>query len=72
MKNRLPRKLKKKVPKNTPYCYKFKEFLEDGLGYKITPCPLFTYKLDLDGEYIGYCKYLKCEIDDQCKSCGIE
>lgn len=64
MKNRLPRKLKKTLH--------IAEFLEDGLGYKITPCPLFTHKLDLDGEYVGYCKYLKCEIDDQCKSCEIE
>lgn len=56
-------------------------------GYTIKLCPLYTWiKLkDLKPSYlnesdlqkfgeesVGYCKLIKGEIDDQCKSCGLK
>jgi hypothetical protein len=45
---RVPRKLKKQIPKNTPYCYtptSTPGIMKDGRwGYTIKPCPLYTWK----------------------------
>jgi len=54
MKYRTPRKLKKKIPKDTFYCYDIK------------PCKFYTYVDGLE----GYCSLIKCEITDQVKECG--
>lgn len=91
--NRIPRKLKKKIPKDTFYCYiplTKPGFMEDGKwGYKIKLCPFSTYiKIKdmkpipswCDQEYIdkygdeetNWCKLIKGEIEDQCKSCGLK
>lgn len=90
---RIPRKLKKKIPKNTFYCYTptsgFKELKNGKYGYAIKLCPFYTwmkykdmYPLPdwVDKEFLdefsescnGWCKLGKCEIDDQCKSCGLK
>lgn len=61
-------------------------FMEDGKwGYNIKLCPFYDWRkikdlkpkyLDAEdlikygGETVGYCKLVKCEIDDQCKRCG--
>lgn len=64
---KLPRKIKKQIPKNTPYCYSIdvernkKTPLIDG-SYWIRTCKYY---------YSGVCKKLNCEIEDQIKSCGI-
>lgn len=63
---RIPRKLKKKIPKDTPYCYEpdcEKNKKETGFTYWIKPCVFYSK---------GYCKLIKCEIMDQVKSCGIK
>lgn len=63
---RIPRKLKKKIPKNTPYCYLpdyEKNAKEIGWTYWIKPCPFYQPG--------GWCKIIKDEIEDQCKSCGV-
>ena len=80
---RVPRKLKKKIP-NGVYCYKgLRMDLNTGV-YHIKPCEFFTHikckdkpvQDEIDKEFpeetIGWCKILKGEIDDQCKSCGIK
>ena len=88
---RMPRKQKKKIPKNTMYCYTpltKPGYMEDGRwGYKIKPCEFYTwikYKdmepkpgwmdkewLDEYGEKEdSWCKLIKADILDQCKSCG--
>lgn len=45
--SRIPRKLKKQIPKNTMYCYTpltEPGIMEDGVwGYKIKQCPFSTY-----------------------------
>lgn len=92
---RIPRKLKKKIPKGV-YCYVFtgktsnvwnsdtKSFVT---SYHTKNCPFNCYEqikdlpsdlikeLDEDNEfpneYIEYCKYLKTDIMDSCKSCSI-
>jgi hypothetical protein len=81
---RIPRKLKKKIPEGM-YCYKgIRMDMKTGI-YHIKSCPMFKYiqaknkpidkQDEIDREYpeewIGWCKLLQCEIDDQCKSCGI-
>ena len=75
---KVPRKLKKKIPRGV-YCYTYKEpiYNKEGewAGYKIEPCPLYTSKnIVEDGETynVGWCKLVDCEIDDQCKMCGIK
>jgi hypothetical protein len=44
---RVPRKLKKKVPKNTHYCYTatsgFKKFKDGTYGYTIKICKFYTH-----------------------------
>jgi hypothetical protein len=83
---RVPRKLKKKIPKDTHYCYtptSKSGVMDDGSwGYTIKLCgfydwlkikdlkPPYLDEQDLGEETVGYCKLIKCEIDDQCKSCG--
>lgn len=69
-KQRIPRKLKKKIPKNTPYCYSFSKKLnrkENVFGYHIKPCGFYKYLTGIG----GCCTLIKCEIDDQVKSCGL-
>jgi hypothetical protein len=82
MKPRLPRKLKKQIPKWV-YCY---EPLRVNKDYSITvrPCPLYKRiktsekpehlqdEIDKEypDEYIGWCKFYDAEIDDQCKICN--
>ncbi len=91
---RVPRKKKKQIPKDTPYCYTPISGMiypkDGGLPYyKIKTCPFYDYiKIGdisvkdrprwMDDEYvsdfgdedIAWCKLVKCDIDDQCKSCG--
>ncbi len=80
---KVPRKLKKKIPKGV-YCYslinctEFKSTIKTCVFYdniKIKDKPIETQdEIDLEfpNEYIGFCKLVKCEIDDQCKYCGIK
>ena len=82
MKDRIPRKLKKKIPSSPPYCYKILSHFEG--GYNVRTCEFYEYiqlkdkplhyKDDVDIQYpnskTGWCNLIKCEIDDQCKSCG--
>jgi hypothetical protein len=65
---RVPRKLKKKIPKNIPYCYTPIKFDMNTGIYHIKPCPFYKHIKGID----GFCKLLKCEVEDQCKSCGIK
>ena len=82
MKDRIPRKLKKKIPSGTPYCYDFVSYYDGGMNIK--RCDFFEYiqlkdkplhyKNEVDIKYpnykVGWCNLIKYEIDDQCKSCG--
>jgi hypothetical protein len=69
---KIPRKLKKKVPKNTPYCYvpDFKKNAQQKelFPYWIKTCPFYQYQEVIE----GWCRLVKCEVMDQCKSCGIK
>lgn len=79
---KVPRKLKKQIPYG-PYCYKGISFDTKTGIYHVKPCIFYTnikckdkpVQTELDKEYPehvdGWCKLLKCEIDDQCKNCGI-
>lgn len=73
MKMRIPRKLKKKIPKNTPYCYEpdYKKNAQQKslFPYWIKPCPFYQHTGE---EIFGWCKLIKYEVMDQCKSCGIK
>lgn len=71
---RIPRKIKNKIPSDTPYCYvptgeggvKWSEdYKMDVSYYKIKTCPFYEHKEDIE----GYCKLYKCEIMDQVKEC---
>jgi len=81
---KVPRKVKKQIPEGI-YCYTGISFdIETGI-YHIKSCPQFKYikasekpeeyqdEIDLEfPDYkIGWCKLLNSEIDDPCKSCGI-
>lgn len=94
---RVPRKLKKQIPKDTVYCYTLngkrgekwsEEYQAFVPWYGVNYCPFATnIKVKdmnplpdwVDEEYLGeygesavnWCKLVKCEIDDQCKSCGL-
>lgn len=69
-----------KIPKNTLFCYKVKENLENGVR-KIEPCPYLTYKktdygIKIKGvrkERQQYCKLYHKFLSDQdfIKDCGI-
>lgn len=81
---RIPRKLKKKIPSG-PYCYKSLRVDPNTGTQYIKSCLFFNYIMckdkpeekqdEIDKEFpnesVGWCKMLKCEIDDQCKSCGV-
>lgn len=60
------RAMKKYIPKDTSYCYKFLKLHEDGWGYDIKPCPWYKRINSLK----GYCSYCNCDVMDMCKSCG--
>ena len=68
---KIPRKIKKQIPKNTPYCYVMTSgiiYPETGLSYyNIKTCPFYKFNKD-EG---GYCNLIKYEILDQIKYCGI-
>jgi hypothetical protein len=49
-----PRKLKKQIPKNTPYCYGKKR------------CKFWQYV----SNNMGYCKFINNYITDSIKECG--
>jgi len=64
-----------------------KYFKDGSYGYSIKLCPFYTWKKlnDIKPDYldeedlkkcgeeeVGYCKLIKYEIDDQCKSCGLK
>ena len=68
---RIPRKQKKKIPKGILYCYTpIKYDIEKGI-YHVKPCPFYGYKHDEEFDYMmGWCKLVKTEVEDQCKSCG--
>lgn len=83
---RIPRKLKKKIPRGF-YCYTGMKMDWNTGIYHIKPCPFYArIKIKdmkpqptwVDDEYIakygeekdGWCKLIKCEIEDQCKFCG--
>ena len=69
-KKRIPRKIKKKIPKNTPYCYQIdnkKQRKEKGFVFHIKSCVFYKYT----GSIFGHCKLFNCEVEDQCKSCGL-
>lgn len=94
---RVPRKLKKKIPKDTVYCYTptgetgviwNEEYQTEVPWYGIKKCHFYTRKKYkgmkpqpewIDEEFLnkykdveqGWCKLVKYEIDDQCKSCGL-
>jgi len=69
---RIPRKQKKKIPKDTFYCYTPTSGMiyEEGKlpYYKIEPCVFYVHGED----YEGHCKLLKCMVMDQVKECGIK
>ena len=69
---KIPRKLKKKIPKNTPYCYvpDFKKNAQQKelFPYWIKSCPLYQHQEGIN----GWCRLIKDEVIDQCKSCGIK
>lgn len=90
---RIPRKLKKQIPKDTYYCYTptsgMQHFKDGSYGYTIKTCGLYTWRKYkdmkpapswIDNEFLeefgerekGWCKLIQCEIDDQCKSCGLK
>ncbi len=80
---RLPRKIKKQIPKGH-YCYKHIRF--SGFVQLIKSCHFYGnilikdkpehLKDEIDKEFpdeiIGWCKLFKCDVDDQCKSCSIK
>ncbi len=84
---RIPRKLKKKIPEGLYCYKFLKPIIEGNIwkGYTIKLCEFFNViKLEdkpkelqdeIDKEFpkekVGWCKYLQSEIEDQCKSCGI-
>lgn len=97
-KNRIPRKLKKKIPRGL-YCYKYtgktsfrfiEELNQEVAQFHTKVCPFYKWNLPKDlpeemqtgylkeiyEEYpevrVSWCKLVECEIEDQCKSCGIK
>jgi len=61
---RIPRKLKKKIPKDIPYCYEpdcEKNKKETGFTYWVKPCPFYSR---------DWCSLVKGEVMDQVKICG--
>jgi hypothetical protein len=77
MMSRIPRKKKKLIPSNTPYCYEptgetgmtYSEKYKTNLPYYgIKRCPYYKH---IDG-LEGYCKLMECEVMDQVKECGLK
>jgi hypothetical protein len=68
--HRIPRKKKKKIPKDTFYCYTATSgmiYPKDGLPYyTVKKCPYYT---GIKGVR-GHCSLLKCDVFDQVKECG--
>lgn len=68
------RAMKKYIPKNTYYCYKFLGTLPNKFGYRTRGCKWHTEKFDkeLNCEQ-EYCKYLNrfLDIQDWCKDCEV-
>lgn len=95
---RVPRKLKKKIPKDTVYCYTYNgkhgedwndEYKTHLPWYGVNYCPFATnikikdmkpipkwadedYLKEFGEESIEWCKLVKYEIEDSCKSCGLK
>lgn len=79
---KVPRKLKKQIPVGL-YCYTGLKYDRATGIYHIKPCIFYThitvkdkpkieeYERDYLEERIGWCKLLKTEPIDQCKSCGL-
>ncbi len=64
---RIPRKKKKQIPKDIPYCYTPIKFdMETGI-YHTKTCPFYEHKED---GLIGHCRLVNCEVWDQVKVCG--
>lgn len=53
---KIPRKKKKKIPRDTFYCY-------DNRGV----CPFYSHIEGIE----GLCSLMTCGVDDQVKECGI-
>ena len=69
MTNRLPRKLKKQIPKDTFYCYRpdnKKNRCEKGFTFWFKPCGFYVHRSGL----LGYCNLKNCTVFDQVKECG--
>ena len=76
--------MRDKIP-NGPYCYSSKSDKQYDVSSEVIPCPFYSrikcsdiptqLQDDMDkefpNEYVGWCKFIQSEIDDQCKSCGI-
>lgn len=67
---RIPRKKKKQIPKNIPYCYTPIGYDKKTGIYHVKICPF--WKDIPDDNIFGTCTLLNCEVEDQCKSCSIE
>lgn len=70
---RVPRKLKKKIPKGR-YCYRrvgeFTIFKDGGRGFKIKTCPFLEQRSE--GIFGGHCKLTDYEVMDQVKCCSVK
>ena len=73
---RIPRKIKKKIPKGW-YCYELtgektevwnEEYKTWVTSYKTKVCPFYESGDGIDGR----CKLLDCDVLDQTKSCDIK
>lgn len=75
---RIPRKKKKTIPNDTPYCYKATSGIIRPKGelpyYHVKRCPFYTNSgysgYSGYSGHSGYCKLIKCEVIDQVKECG--
>jgi len=71
---RIPRKKKKKIPKDTAYCYTPTSGIIRSKGelpyYKIKTC-IFYKHVDSVDNLDGYCTLLKDKITDKVKDCGL-
>jgi hypothetical protein len=82
---KIPRKIKKKIPKGL-YCYEPISYDKKTMSLNISTCPFYKFiklkdkpldkqdEIDKEHpeEFTGWCKLIKYEIDDQCKSCNIK
>jgi len=65
---RIPRKKKKLIPKDIPYCYTPIGYDNETHIYHTKVCPFYKHVDGLE----GWCKLVKYEVDDQCKVCSIK